>query len=351
MQFAISLIAATRILAGCLALSLSSECWAGQSCDDSVVINLTMDYSAVQFNAGKLPGVLKDREILHQIYGDGPNVHYIDVNPKTANKQEILAKIKKMVEGHDHVIFNYSGHGLKSYTNPAYSPNDVKQAVVDLGNRNAGTEAQFQIPTPKFYDCSSKATSGCQQGCVVKVKSPGMSVSELSSLYSSCEQACDNVNINPDLGKCYQANAISADDLSAAFKGKRMTGMIDACYSGALKLKDVPYSFVGSVDEWSKAPDSAEGGVLSRAAKQLCGRMSNGKGYVQPFQLTGEAKDLARTFTSGPRAIPHIYSDVKSKLSALGNDECLIPTDGKACGYGSETVQSLDDYVRARGVR
>lgn len=316
----------------------------------------------------EIPGVrvdLKNHRELAQETGL-PFLQYTAADlAASGTKEQFLEKLRTSMDGHDEILFAYSGHGfngdykkeyvtaakvMKTYT---ISPEEMAAMMASLDPEGKTDDqrlksanrcptqkrSDFLIGTKEGVGCLEKCLPQCQKKCsdantegqkpFVELETKCYASCKKKKDRKACQRECDSGNskqrepvvevfrkckfeceeniLQDPCGKQCKEKMITTDDLAKLFKGKKVTAIIDACHSGALKDFHQPhFSTWAAVDSESPTPDDAEkGGVLTKnfmetLRNNACELDSNKDGQITISEAFGKVdKDLKSGCVTG----------------------------------------------------
>lgn len=208
--------------------------------DNHAKINITFSYDQNDSGMQRLPGVGTDA-ITFQSYNKdlpGPSLNINDGDVKT--KAEFLTKLKDVAAGKEIINFNYSGHGI---TLPSFYKGDSLE-LDEKGNLKLDftkKEIEWMIPLP-FSEIPKECDPEIKRDEIVSRLVDG--------------QKLDHESLPV---KCLDY-FVTAHELFSIFENKKVYGLVDSCFSGALadtaKRKNVELALGLAAQPSEKAFDS-----------------------------------------------------------------------------------------------
>lgn len=201
----------------------ASRCSSSSTQKSSAVsVTLAMEYNKSKSVLKPLVGVKADTKIYTEIAkGFTDNIQVINDSHTefVASKQRLLQHLTKITKSHPVVNLNIAGHGL-------------------LNSQN-----EFMLLLPSFpAACARVAPNEYRRF-------------EKRDQVSWDQFDCDRY-------------VVTAKELAKVLKGKKVFGLIDTCYSGAIDLGSEA-SFIYSAQGHQKANDSESGGLITQKIKEV----------------------------------------------------------------------------------
>lgn len=272
---------------------ISSNTHALQPCatpEQVTSFNIGFDYNGSELSA--LPGVNKDIQTMNDISKIVGKKTFIYRDKDVTDKHSFLESLKLQASGVDTVFFNFSGHGLV-----------LKSGEFAL----MLPKAPRNCTTAKFY---KKPINGFYRSVALKsqVKEESNKLSEIDTTVSLGN------HISPvfdDTSKDCSRYVVKASEIADVFRGKTVFGLVDSCFSGALK-NESGMNLMYSTSNTQTAIDTPSGGILFNAVKKMMHEYSCSVDSKQSGMLT---------LTEIMNKLPAVYfvseQDKKVKVTTL----------------------------------
>lgn len=213
-----------------------------------VAINIGFNYHRTE--SGKLPGVNYDILAMKKLTEAlKPAKAFMHLDQDITSKEAFLIKLQEQALGKPIVFFNYAGHGF---------PTEEGEFAIQLPI-NIPTSCVLGVRQPRavtnFYRNTMRLSVSGQQD---NESSDGPKREIINDL------KYDRIKNTPECRKYY----ITASEIAEVFKGKRIYGLIDSCFSGALKMNQ-GMNFIYSTSDSQIAQDGKQGGFLFNAFEKM----------------------------------------------------------------------------------
>lgn len=306
-------------------------------CEQTAVINISLSDA----KSLGLRGLNADMQTYNKLFGPGKgrvtNFERLNLSRFPDGKAGLIKALQKATEGFANVQINIAGHGIhpvnqkrldeieeaaskrREAARVGSAPGDTKEVnpsatssrtpatgargnpgdivarltITTLGDEDPirayytseeSAEADrlttvWAGQTPECADCARKCAITVNRECFARSRPKDMQKraplcrSLTSYDYSgSCRQ------------NCLKKYCLLPEDLAKAFKGKRVFGLIDTCYSAGIETMPHPnFRFLTSTAVTESSPDSPDGGRLTQALNKLgvlCNLREENHGFV-----------------------------------------------------------------------